>query len=256
MVLPKKFLHYTWKPVIVPLLLLHGLLATSPSVGAADPLRLKFDASAKQMERGDQPVVERWKYYITKPGAPFDYFTKREEIRKYLVIDKAANACRLSSRKNFAGVCRLIDPEFAQASRATWKWSVDEHPSKCKLGPKSFDAAITVYFIYQTPEVDYTALAFCWSDKTEKKAQLVPNQQMGWRESPMADVYYVSLRDGSLNGLQTETVDLMAEYRKAFNKNVPPLWAIIALADSNNSPEKFNGKSSSEAMISDIQLHK
>jgi len=222
-------------------------------------LLLDFSRPMDRIVRSSIPVQDKWKHYITLPGRPGKSERDSREVDRYIIVSPGdVNACQLRSRDNYVGVARLLDPKFRSARRLTWKWSVAKHPHNGKLGGAPNDQAILIYVFYREPipgtkDYDYTGLGFCWTAKTEEKTERLI-AKMPWSNSPKATIYHVSLRDGPIDGVLSEEVDLVAEYSKVFKREPPEIWGVILLADSNSVTPDL-GVMTTDAVIRDIRFH-
>lgn len=228
---------------------------------ADDPasLLLDFSRPMDQIVRGSIPVQGKWKHYITLPKEPGKTVRDTREIERYIsVVPDDVNACQMLSRENYVGLARLLDPKFASARRLTWKWSVAKHPHNGRLGQTPNDQAILIYVFYRESlpngDYEYTGLGFCWTAKTVKKTERL-TAKMPWSNSPRATIHHLALRDGPIKGVQSQEVDLVAEYTKVFKREPPKIWGVVLLADSNSVTPDI-GAMTTDAVIRDIQFHK
>lgn len=237
--------------------------ATSPSGTVADEpksLLLDFSRPMDSIVRGAIPVPGKWKHYITLPKEPGKTIRDTREIAKFIsVVPDDANACQLRSRENYVGMARLLKEEFVFARRLTWEWSVAKHPHNGRLGETPNDQSILIYVFYrerdsENDSYNYTGLGFCWTAKTRKKTERL-TAMMPWSNSPRATIHHLSLRDGPAEGLHAQEVELVTEYRKAFNRDPPQIWGVVLLADSNSVTPDI-GTMTTDAIIRDIQFHR
>jgi hypothetical protein len=237
------------------------LASTHLRARADDPttLLLDFSRPMDRIVRSSIPVQGKWKHYITQPGEPGENVRDSREVDRYItVVADDVNACQLRSRDNYVGLGRLLDPRFESARRLTWKWSVTKHPHNGKLGGTPNDQAILIYVFYREPlpdsdGYDYTGLGFCWTAKTEKTTERLI-AKMPWSNSPKATIHHLALRDGPIQGVQSQEVDLAAEYVKVFKRDPPRIWGVVLLADSNSVTPDL-GEMTTDAIIRDIRFH-
>ncbi len=249
--------------LVVFFMTLCAVLASGPLHARADDptsLLLDFSRPMDRIVRSSIPVQGKWKHYITLPGKPGESERDSREFDRYITADPGdVNACQLRSRDNYVGVARLLDPEFGSARRLTWKWSVTKHPHNGKLGGAPNDQAILIYVFYREPLPDgegyeYTGLGFCWTAKTKKKTERLI-AKMPWSNSPKATIHHLALRDGPIQGVLSQDVDLVAEYANVFNRDPPKIWGVVLLADSNSVTPDI-GEMTTDAIIRDIRFHK
>jgi hypothetical protein len=225
-----------------------------------EPLWLKFDRPMSLLTASLPPSAEFWKYYITAPGDDRGVVREPKEVARYVVprVNNDASACRLLSRNNYVGICRLVPPGYERARRLSWKWSVSKHPHGGRIGGSPNDQSMQVYVVFRevrpSGEERYTAVSFVWTDKTTDLRQTIRGR-MPWSGSPRAEIVYNAIRNGAIPGELSEEVDLPAEYQKAFGKQAPPAWCIFLLADSNEV-EPDVGRMTTDAVIRDLRLTK
>lgn len=242
--------------LLIRLIVPSGATADEPVV-----LSLDFEREMLRLERRQEPIASRWKYYITQPRDVGKFVRLKDDH-----IQPSADGleCRILSHENYVIISRLIDEDFAQARKLSWKWRVAKHPPGGSLGKQRNDQSIIVYAVFRLPKdlapnkFDYHAIGFCWTESTSIAVER-RHAELPWRRTQQATVIHVAIRNGVADDPEefiAESVDLETQYRKHFpgSGQMPELWGISLMGDSNDVA--VFEKMTTDATIRELRLEK
>ncbi len=204
-----------------------ALLAAAPCAAAA----------AEPVPFG--PSLERngWRT-LTFRGLPPVEFSAPGASRLDIVSDRAASV-----------IWRELPPGLAASRQADWRWRALSGPPATDLSARGRDdRAIAVYFVFARDEAAARSArgassltsAMWWSSGsalvyvhggTGERGQIVPSPHMG------ASGRLIIRQPGGRGGEAwlSETVDLAADFRRAFGKEPGPLVGVAVSSDSDDT---------------------
>jgi hypothetical protein len=184
---------------------------------------------------GSSGVPAGWSRYETPGGHPAYDFT--------IVMDDGRPALRLKSASEHSTIAREIRVDLAATPSLRWDWKVLRFPTGADLRIKrALDATAHVFVVWpRFPEMLRSRLiGYVW-DATLPAGSIV-------RSAKAATVTYVVTRAGSsgLGSWQTETRNVVADYRSIFNEPPANPRAIALSIDTNDT------RSFAEALVGRI----
>jgi hypothetical protein len=184
---------------------------------------------------GSSGVPPSWSRYETPGGHPAYDFT--------IVRDDGRPSLRLKSASEHSTIAKEIRVDLAATPSLRWDWKVLRFPAGADLRVKrALDATAHVFVIWpRFPEMLRSRLiGYVW-DATLPAGSIVQSVKA-------ATVTYVVTRAGS-DGLgiwQTETRNVVADYRRIFKERPPNPRAIALSIDTNDT------RSLAEALVGRI----
>jgi Protein of unknown function (DUF3047) len=152
---------------------------------------------------------------------------------------------QINSDKGNSLIWRPLPPDLASAGTAAWRWRVDQGVPPTDLGiRRAADRSIAVYFMFAddesalaTPPTSLRAamgkgrvLIYVWGGQ-EAAGSVVASPTLGERGKMLVQ----RPADSPTGTWQGETVDLRADFRRAYGRNPGPLLGIGVSSDSEST---------------------
>jgi hypothetical protein len=204
--------------------------------------------------------VDALRFSGLRPGAPlpegyrsyaFEGQARRTEYA--LVEDEGTTVLRARAQSSTAGIVRDLRIDPAARPLLTWRWKVTRLPQKADLRTKAGDDyAARLYVLFDLPltalpfgerfgvtvarvfygaDVPAAALCYVWATRAPQET-FAPNAYTARVQMVVAESGAAHL--GRWVGYQR---DVVADYRKAFGAEPPPVKGVVVSTDTDNTGE-------------------
>jgi hypothetical protein len=174
-----------------------------------------------------------------------------ERATEYAAVEiDGRRAVRADGECSASGLAvRLDDIDLAHTPILRWQWKIDRGISVADERSKAgddFAARVLVMFRFDSEDASFVermlhrigtrfygdelpgrTLSYVWASGQPAGAV--------WRNPFRSPTMLISRGSGEQTGWRTETVDVAADYRKSFDGEPPPLFAVAVMTDTDNT---------------------
>ena len=213
-----------WRGLTVcyALMLCIDVLMPSRRTEAAPPAAAVFDFAGPVQERGIP--------------APWELKVKSGEAQVGIVEDMQARVLHLPCRDASFSVERTTQVEVQHAPVLTWTWKALQLPPRGDLRSSATnDQALQLLLAFDGKKV----LSYVWD--THAPVGTVADESIGWPISVTLKVLVVQSGKAEVGQWVTMTRNVLADYRRLFDEEPPPLKGIRVQSNCQHSAAVAEG---------------